>query len=86
MATDRGNDLQAFKHFIDEKLSGGGGNLTVDEILSLWDIETQAPTEREETVQALREALDDMRSGDIGIPARQFLAEARRKYDLPEQT
>jgi hypothetical protein len=84
MATDRSNDLRAFKHFIDEKLSNGGGNLTVDEVLSLWDIETQSATERQETVQALREALDDMRSGDTGIPAREFLAEARRKYDLPE--
>jgi hypothetical protein len=83
MATDRGNDLRAFKHFIDEKLSGG--NLTVDEVLSLWDIETQPPTERQETVQALQEALDDMRNGDTGVPAREFLAEVRRKYDLPEQ-
>jgi hypothetical protein len=84
MSTDRSNDLRAFKSFVDQKLSNGGANLTLDEALGLWDLETQPATEREETVQALREALDDMRAGDRGISAREFLAEARRKYDLPE--
>jgi hypothetical protein len=31
---------------------------------------------------ALREAIDDMRAGDSGMPADEFLAELRRKYNL----
>jgi hypothetical protein len=84
MATDRRNDLKAFRSFVDQKLSNGGANLTLDEALSLWDFETQPSTERAETVQALREALDDMRAGDTGTPAREFLSETRLKYQLPE--
>jgi len=57
----------------------------LDECLELWDIETQSATDREETVQAVRESLDDMRAGDTGIPASEFLAQARRKYNLPER-
>jgi hypothetical protein len=83
MSTDRRNDLRAFRSFVDQKLSNGGANMTLDEALSLWDLETQPSTEREETVQALREALDDMRAGDTGIPVREFLSETRRKYQLP---
>jgi hypothetical protein len=85
MATDRSNDLRAFKSFVDQKLSNGGASLTLDEALGLWDIETQPATEREETVKALKEALDEMRAGDTGIPAREFVAEARRKYGPPER-
>ncbi|MFI5460540.1 MAG: hypothetical protein ACHRXM_34430 [Isosphaerales bacterium] len=85
MATERSNDVRAFRSFLDEKLSNGGASLTLDECLDLWDAETQSATERDETVQAVREALDDMLAGDTGIPARDFLAQARRKYNLPER-
>jgi hypothetical protein len=85
MATDRSNDLRAFKLFIEAKLSNGGGDLTVDDALSLWDIETQPASAREANVQAIREALDDMHAGDTGMPADEFLADVRRKYDLPDR-
>jgi hypothetical protein len=85
MATDRSNDLRAFQSFIDQKLSNGGPNLTLDEALDLWNIETQPASDREATVKALKQALDDMRAGDTGIPAREFLAEVGRKYDLSER-
>ncbi len=84
MATDRSNDLRAFKHFIEAKLSNGGGNLTVDDVFGLWDAETQPESEREASVKAIREALDDMPAGDTGIPADELMAPLRRKYGLPE--
>ncbi len=79
MATERSNDVRAFRSFLDEKLSNTGASLTLDDCLDLWDAETQSATEPEETVQAVREALDDTRAGDTGIPAREFLAQARRE-------
>lgn len=82
MATERSNDLLAFKTYLEAQLADGGANLTLDEALVLWDVENSSEEDREATVQALREALDDMRAGDTGIPAREFLADFRRKHNL----
>lgn len=82
MATERVNDLRAFRDFADAKLSHGEGELTLDEALGLWDIENAPEDEKADAVNAVREALADMRAGDTGVPVRDFLAEIRRKYDL----
>ncbi len=84
MATERANDLRAFKGFIDEQLSNGGTDLTLDEALARWEYENAPEEEREETIRAVREALDDMRAGDTGIPASEAIAALRRKHNLPE--
>ena len=84
MATDRANDLRAFRDFADLKLGHGEGELTLDEALDLWESENQTPAERAATVQAVREALDDMRAGDTGIAAGEVISELRRKHNLPE--
>jgi hypothetical protein len=39
MATERINDLRAFTGLIEEKLTNGGTNLTLDEALMNWEIE-----------------------------------------------
>jgi hypothetical protein len=83
MAVERANDLRAFRDFADAKLSNGGVELTLDEAIALWDIENASDDERAATVEAVKEALADMRAGDKGVPARDFLAEMRRKYQLP---
>ncbi len=85
MATDRTNDPRAFRDFLDAKLSNGGADLTLEECLALWDYENESDEERDATVHAVREALDDMRAGDTGIPAREALADIRRKHNLPER-
>ncbi len=86
MATERANDLRAFRDFLDAKLANGGGDLTPEECLELWEVENQGPEERAATVQAVREALDDMRAGDTGIPASEAIAEIRRKHRLPDRS
>jgi hypothetical protein len=83
MATERANDLRAFRDFADTKLENGGAELTLDEALGLWDIENATDDERAATIEAVKDALADMRAGDTGVPARDFLAEIRRKYNLP---
>lgn len=82
MTTDRANDLAAFRNFIDERLAQGGSSLTPAQCLELWEIENTPDEERAATVQAVREALEEMRAGDIGVPAEAFLAELRHKYNL----
>jgi hypothetical protein len=85
MATERANDLRAFRGFIDEQLKNGGADLTLDEALELWEVENQGHDERAATVRAVREALDEMRAGDTGTPLKDYLAEVRRRHNLPEQ-
>jgi hypothetical protein len=84
MATERSDDLRAFSRFVEAKLSGGGGRLTVDDVISLWDTETQSESERSANVKAIQEALDDMEAGDAGMPADEFMAPLLRKYGLSE--
>ena len=81
MATDRANDVHAFKNFIDEQLAAVAVP-TVDEVLARWDSENETAEERAATLQALKEALADMDAGETGIPVQAALAELRRKYHL----
>jgi hypothetical protein len=83
MATDRSNDPRAFRDFLDAKLSNGGAGLTLEEALGLWEYENSPEAEREETLAAIREGLEDMDAGRTR-PAREVLAELRRKYDIPD--
>ena len=83
MAIDRSNDPRAFRDFLDVKLSSGAVSPTLDECLDLWECENQTDADRADTVRAVREALDDMRAGDTGRPAREAVAELRRKHNLP---
>ena len=81
METIRANDLKAFRDFADAKLSNGGANLTLEEALDLWEYENLTHEQREETVQAIREGLDDMYAGRTR-PANEVLAELRQKFSL----
>ena len=82
MATERVNDLRAFKGFIDQQLSNGGADLTLDEALSRWEYENSTEDEREDTLRAIREGLADAEAGRTR-PAREALAELRSKHNLP---
>jgi hypothetical protein len=79
MTTDRANDLQAFRAFVDEQLARGGAGLTLDEALALWEYENAPEEEREDTLRAIREGLEDLYAGRTR-PAEEVLAEIRKKY------
>ena len=81
MATERANDLNAFKGFIDEELSNGGADMTLDEALARREYEDQTDEERAATVEAIREGLADMHAGRTR-PAGEVVAELRRKFRL----
>jgi hypothetical protein len=84
MATERANDLNAFKSFIDEQLSGETV-LTVDEVLARWEYENASVEERQESLEAIRRGFADVEAGRI-MPAREAVAELRRKHNLSELT
>ena len=86
MVNEHRDDLKAFHHFVGEQIANGGASLTPADALDLWETLHPSDTERTATVEALKEALGDMRTGDIGIPASDFFAELRSKYHLPARS
>ncbi len=82
MATERANDLLAFKSFIDEQL-GGQTIPTVDEVLARWEYENESDEEREATLEAIRRGLADVEAGRV-VPAREAVAQLRRNHHLPD--
>jgi hypothetical protein len=56
----------------------------MSEALGLWEDEQETDAERTETIQAVREALDDMRAGDSGVPVGEAISDLRRKHNLPD--
>jgi hypothetical protein len=84
MATERANDLNAFKSFIDEQLSGETV-LTVDEVLARWEYENASDEDRQESLEAIRRGFADVEAGRV-MPAREAVAELRRKHNLSELT
>lgn len=82
MAIDRANNLKAFRDFADEQLANGGADLTLDDALALWDCENLSEGERKGTLEAIRRGFADVEAGRVR-PAREALAELRRKHDLP---
>jgi hypothetical protein len=85
MATERANDLRAFKRFIEEKLSNGGSDLTLDEALVHWDIENQTDEERQATLRAIGDGLADVEAGRTR-PFEEFDREFRSKHGLPTRS
>jgi len=83
MATERIDDLRAFRDFVDAQLDNGGSSLTHEECLDLWLIENPSDEEREEAVATIRQGLDDMYAGRTRS-ARVAIAELRRKHKLSE--
>ena len=57
MATDRANDLHAFRSFIDQQLEQGGPLPTLDEALARWEYENASEEEREEARAAIGRVL-----------------------------
>ena len=84
MASERANDLQAFKSFVDEQLACETVP-TVDEVLARWEYENESSEQREDTLEAIRRGFADVDAGRV-MPAREAVAELRRKHNLPDSS
>jgi hypothetical protein len=75
-------ELREFHTFVGQKLSQGPAKLSPEEALDEWrelHPDTADPEKPSEVVQAVRQALADMDSGDKGTPARDVVAELRSR-------
>jgi len=83
MATERIDDLRAFRDFVSAQLGNGGSNHTPEECLDLWILENSSEEERAEVLEEIRLGLEDVRAGRTR-PAREALSELRRKHWLAD--
>ena len=58
MPTDRYNDLAAFRAFLDAKIADPGNDLSLAEVLALWEAENQTDQEREAAHRRVGDGLD----------------------------
>ena len=72
MATERANDLHAFKSFVDQQLANEPVP-TVHEVIARWNCETQSDEERAPAGEAARESL---------AGTEKVVAELRKKFGL----
>ena len=75
------NELSSFHEFLGRKLTAASG-LSPEEALDLWRSEHRPVEDDIETVAALRQAIADMHSGDIGMPIGEFDRQFRAKRSI----
>jgi len=75
-------ELARFNRFVSEKIGAGSGDLSPEEALDLWRAENPAAEDRDETVRALREALEELHAGDAGVSLDDFDREFRERNGL----
>jgi hypothetical protein len=84
MATERANNLHAFKSFIDQQLAGESVP-TVDEVIARWEYENESDEEREDALEAIRRGLADVDAGRTR-PFEEFDRDFRSKHGLPPRS
>ena len=83
MGTERVDDIHAFRDFLDEQLANGGVYLTPAQALTSGRFKTPVRTRSTKSLRPLRRGFADIEAGRVK-PAREALAELRRKHNLPE--
>jgi hypothetical protein len=83
MPADTSEELREFHHFLTNKLSVDGIDLSPEEALDEWRRLHPQTEASDEDIAAIREALDDMAAGDRGIPFDEFDRDFRKRHKLP---
>jgi hypothetical protein len=81
--TDAMNELESFHRFLGDQLAHGESMLTPEECLELWRAQNPPDDDLEAEAQAIGEAIEDMRAGDLGQPLPEFLADFRARKSIP---
>ena len=58
-------EIDSFHRFATERMRNGGGDLTMDQLYDHWRAENPTDQELEESLQALKRGLADMKAGRI---------------------
>ena len=71
-------EAESFQLFLSQEIANGGRHKSPEELVEQWRRDQQ---ELQESVAAIREALDEMDRGVPGIPLEVVAKEMREKYD-----
>lgn len=74
--------VESFHRFAVARLGGGDEELSMDELLELWRLESMPPEELAASVAAVRAALAEMDDESAWIDVDEHLAQLRSKYGL----
>lgn len=82
MSTSIPTEAEAFQTFLAKEIANGGRHKSPEELVQDWRRERQ---EFDETVAALREAIDDMNAGDHGRPLDEVMRDIRAKHGWSDE-
>lgn len=74
--------LESFHCFAAEKLSSGRGDLSMADLLEMWEREQTVSDQGEVDLRAVQAALRDLDAGDRGIPFDQHIGELRKRFSF----
>lgn len=74
------NQIDSFHQFASKQLTGDGSDRSIDELYDMWRTQTATP----EDLAAVQAAIDDMASGDRGVPVEEHIRQMRERHKLPE--
>jgi hypothetical protein len=80
MSTSLPTEAESFHSFLAHQIANGGRHKSPEELVQDWRKERQ---EFDETVVALKEAIDDMNAGDRGRPVDEVFNDLRRELGWP---
>ena len=80
MSSNHLAELKAFRQFLDEQIEHGGVHASPEQVVKLWRRQQQL----RDSTSAVRQALSEMDSGDVGQPLDDFLDEFRTRSMLSE--
>jgi hypothetical protein len=83
MSSDLNLDLHRFHLFVGQKLATGEASISPEDALDQWRAENRSPEEIADEIAAVREALEDMAQGDVGVPLVDFDRAFRQRHGLP---
>lgn len=73
-----------FHQYVLGRIQDGAAALELDDFLLEWQHLTSDNPKFDEDVLAIKAALRDLKAGDRGIPAEEFLQELKAKYPVEE--
>jgi len=79
MSGGLGSELSSFHRFVSHQLQSGRDDVSPEEVLDLWREQHPEVDDADDSVLAVREALQDMEEGDEGIPLEQFDRDFRKR-------
>ena len=74
--------IDSFHVFASTQIDGGGAELSMDELYSLWRAKNPMPAELAASGASVRAAYAEMQAGDAGRPARAALRDTCKRLGL----